>query len=245
MYKSISKCRACGGTDIQCVLSLGETPLADRLLTKEQLNEQELIVPLNVAFCPDCSLVQIIETVDPEVLFCNDYPYFSSVSETLLRHSRENAEDLIQRRRLDGESFVVEIASNDGYMLRNFVANDIPCLGIDPADGPAAAAEKVGVPTMCTFFSQDLAEQLRADGRSADVIIANNVLAHVADLNGLVDGISILLKQTGVAVIEVPYLVDLIEKCEFDTMYHQHLCYFSVTALDRLFRQHGLFLNAR
>jgi hypothetical protein len=242
-YESISKCRACQCPDLQPVLSLGQTPLADRLLTKDQLQEPELIVPLNVAFCPECTLVQIVETVDPEVLFCNDYPYFSSVSETLLRHSCENAEELIERRGLNEKSLVVEIASNDGYMLKNFVAHNVPCLGIDPADGPAAAAEKAGVTTMCTFFSQTLASRLQDEGRAADVIIANNVVAHVADLNGLIKGIATLLNDTGVAVMEMPYLVDLVESCEFDTMYHQHLCYFSVTALDRLFRQHGLFLN--
>ncbi|GAG08645.1 unnamed protein product, partial [marine sediment metagenome] len=160
-----------------------------------------------------------------------------------LRHSRENAEDLIRTRNLDASSFVVEIASNDGYMLKNFVENGVPCLGIDPASGPAQAAQEAGVPTLCTFFGKELAAQLRDEGRLADVVIANNVLAHVADLGGLVEGIRTVLKETGVAVIEVPYVVDLIDKCEFDTMYHQHLCYFSVTALGRLFRQHSLVLN--
>jgi SAM-dependent methyltransferase len=139
---------------------------------------------------------------------------------------------------------VVEIASNDGYLLKNFVARAIPVLGIDPAPAPAAAAIAAGVPTLQDFFGRDLARRLAAEGRSADVIIANNVLAHVADLNGLVEGIALLLKRPhGIAVLEMPYVVDLIGQCEFDTIYHQHLCYFSVTALDRLFRRHGLFLN--
>jgi len=128
-------------------------------------------------------------------------------------------------------------------MLRNFVEKGIPVLGIDPAKGPVEAALKAGVPTLCTFFGKELTEQLREEGRSADVVIANNVLAHVADTNGFVEGIRIILKDTGVAVIEVPYVVDLIDNCEFDTIYHQHLCYFSVTALDNLFRRHSLFLN--
>jgi SAM-dependent methyltransferase len=179
----------------------------------------------------------------PEILFCEDYPYFSSVSATLLRHSQANAEALIRDRQLDAQSLVVELASNDGYLLRNFVAHDIPVLGIDPAKGPAEAAIQAGIPTRCTFFGETLARQLRAEGQRADVVIANNVLAHVPELNGFVEGIRLLLKDTGVAVIEAPYLVDLIAKCEFDTIYHQHLCYFSVTALDRLFRRHGLFLN--
>jgi SAM-dependent methyltransferase len=161
----------------------------------------------------------------------------------LLRHTRENAQELIQARQLNPNSLVVELASNDGYMLRNFVAHQIPVLGIDPAKGPAEVAQEAGIPTLCTFFTFDLARRLRQEGRLADVVIANNVLAHVPALNGFVAGIATLLKETGVAVIEVPYLLDLIEKCEFDTIYHQHLCYFSVTALDQLFRRHGLFLN--
>ncbi|UCG59799.1 MAG: methyltransferase domain-containing protein, partial [Phycisphaerales bacterium] len=160
-----------------------------------------------------------------------------------LEHSRDNVLDLIGTRGLSSGSFVVELASNDGYLLKNYVEKGISCLGIDPAEGPAEAAEKIGVPTLCTFFTKELATRLVSEGRKADVIHANNVLAHVADTNGFVDGIDMLLKDNGVAVFEVPYLKDLIDNCEFDTIYHQHLCYFSVTALDNLFRRHGLFLN--
>jgi SAM-dependent methyltransferase len=144
---------------------------------------------------------------------------------------------------LGPKSLVVEIASNDGYMLKNFVARGIPVLGIDPAPAPAAAATKAGVRTLNTFFGCELARRLRAEERPADLIIANNVLAHVADLNGLVEGIRVLLAPYGRAVLEMPYVVDLIENSEFDTIYHQHLCYFGVTSLDRLFRGHGLFVN--
>jgi SAM-dependent methyltransferase len=150
---------------------------------------------------------------------------------------------LIDKCKLDAGSLVVELASNDGYLLRSYVENGIPCLGIDPAQGQAAAAEKVGVPTLCAFFTQDIALQLANQGRKADVIHANNVLAHVADTNGFAEGIRILLKDEGVAVIEVPYVRDLIDHCEFDTIYHEHLCYFSVTALDYLFRRNRLYLN--
>jgi SAM-dependent methyltransferase len=218
-------------------------PLADRLLTADELAAPDLTVPLTLVFCPGCSLVQIAETVLPEVLFGRDYPYFSSVSSTLLAHSRTHAEELIGRLGLDESSLVIEIASNDGYMLRNFVERDIPVLGIDPAAAPAAAAERAGIRTLNTFFGRELARELAGDGQSADLIIANNVLAHVADLNGLVAGIATLLKADGVAALEMPYLVDLVDKCEFDTIYHQHLCYFSVTALERLFRRHGLIVN--
>jgi SAM-dependent methyltransferase len=236
-------CRICRSEDIKPVLSLGCTPLADALRREEQLSQPESKFPLSVAFCPICSLLQLLETVPPEVLFCQDYPYYSSFSPALLKHSRENALDLMQRRGLGSDSLVVELASNDGYLLKNFVENDIPVLGIDPAEGPARAAQTAGVPTMCTFFSKDLAQELSEQAKTADVIIANNVLAHVADLHGFVDGIRILLKETGVAVIEMPYVKDLVDHCEFDTIYHEHLCYFSLTALDCLFRMHSLFLN--
>jgi SAM-dependent methyltransferase len=236
-------CRSCGSSQLELFLDLGVTPLADRLLTPEQLTEPEPKYPLQVAFCPECSLVQILETVPPEVLFCEDYPYFSSFSPALLNHSRENALDLISSRRLGPESFVVELASNDGYLLKNYVEKGIPVLGIDPAEGPAAAAEKIGVPTQNTFFTIEKAQELAAAGKQADVIHGNNVLAHVADTNGFVEGIRTLLKPDGVAVIEMPYVKDLIDHCEFDTIYHEHLCYFSLTALDKLFRRHDLYIN--
>ncbi|MGD8335384.1 MAG: class I SAM-dependent methyltransferase, partial [Desulfobacterales bacterium] len=144
---------------------------------------------------------------------------------------------------LGTHSFVIELASNDGYLLKNYVSAGIPVLGIDPAPGQAKAAKAVGIPTLNEFFTEDLAEQLKREGKTADVIHANNVLAHVADTNGFVEGIRMLLNDTGVAVIEVPYVKQLVDKCEFDTIYHEHLCYFSATALDRLFRRHSLFLN--
>jgi SAM-dependent methyltransferase len=244
LYESRLTCRSCGYAQLELILSFGSTPLADRLLTAEQLDQPELIAPLDLAFCPNCTLVQIIQTVAPEVLFCEDYPYFSSVSKALLQHFGESAQALIASRKLDTNSLVVEAASNDGYMLKNFLARGIPVLGIDPAQGPAQAAQRAGIPTLCTFFGEDLARRLRDEGRQADLFLANNVLAHVPDLGGFVKAIRTILKVTGVAVIEAPYVVDLIDHCEFDTIYHQHLCYFSVTALDRLFRSNGLYLNA-
>ena len=219
------------------------TPLADRLLTEEQVHEVELMAPLEVVFCEDCSLVQITETVSPEVLFCQNYPYFTSVSKALMQHFEDSAHQIIEERQLSPESLVVEAASNDGYMLKHFVNAGIPVLGIDPADGPAQKAEESGVPTLNTFFTLELATKLFEEGKRADVFLANNVLAHVADLNGFTAGIARLLKDDGVAIIECPYLLDLIDHCEFDTIYHQHLCYFSVTALTSLFRRHGLWLN--
>ncbi len=238
-----AQCRICRQAGLKPVLNLGRMPLSDGLLTEAQLTQKEDKYSLEVAFCPVCTLMQILETVPPEKLFCEDYPYYSSFTDALLEHSRENVLSLIERYKLGPDSFVVELASNDGYLLKNYVENGVPCLGIDPAEGPAQSAEKVGVPTLCTFFDKELARRLADKGQRADVIHANNVLAHVADTNGFVEGVRILLKDKGVAVIEVPYVCDLIDNCEFDTIYHEHLCYFSVMALDYLFRQNGLYLN--
>ena len=243
VYKSEQTCRSCGSSELELILSYGETPLADRLLNANQLAEPEIIVPLNLAFCHNCCLVQILETVEPEVLFYSEYPYFSSVSKSLLEHFASSAKQIMETRPLTGDSLVIEAASNDGYLLKNFVGRGIPVLGIDPALAPAKAAQEAGVNTMCTFFSLELARQLKAEGRSADVFLANNVLAHVADLNGFVEGIKLILKETGVAVMEMHYVGAMIDQCEFDTVYHQHLCYFSATSLNNLFRAHGLFLN--
>ncbi len=243
IYKNIEGCRISGSPNLQTIIEFGETPLADRLLRADQLDEPELKAPLTLVFCPESSLAQIKETVDPEILFYAEYPYFSSISPSLLRHFRESAEYIMETRDLDENSLVMEAASNDGYMLKNFMERGIPVQGIDPSQAPARAAQEAGIPTMITFFTHELAKQLRDEGKAADVFLANNVLAHVPDLNGFVAGIKTILKPNGVAVIEAPYVVDLVDHCEFDTIYHQHLCYFSVTALDKLFRQHGLYLN--
>jgi SAM-dependent methyltransferase len=237
------RCRSCGRAGLEPILSLGRTPLADGLLTREQLSEPEITEVLDLVLCPSCTLVQITKSVPPEILFCRDYPYYSSVSKALSRHFEESARRLVASRSLGEGSLVIEAASNDGYLLRHFAGEGIPVLGIDPAEGPARVAREAGIETIVDFFGADLARRLHRDGRAADVVLANNVLAHVPDLNGFVEGIRIVLKEEGVAVLEMPYLLDLIDKYEFDTIYHQHLCYFSVTALDNLFRRHGLFLN--
>jgi SAM-dependent methyltransferase len=242
VYKDSPGCRACGNADLVEVLAFGDMPLSDGLLTESQLKERELRFPLIVLFCPACSLVQIRETVDPEILFGADYPYFSSFSDAWLRHCRDNTLELMETRRLGPSSLVIEIASNDGYLLRNYVERGIPALGIDPAPGPAAAARQAGIDVREAFFGRELAESLAAEGKRADVIHGNNVLAHVADLQGVVQGIRTLLKDDGVAVIEAPYVRDLIDHCEFDTIYHEHLCYFSVTAVSGLFARQGLTL---
>jgi SAM-dependent methyltransferase len=237
-------CRACRSERLEVFLSLGNMPLPDALLRAEELQRPEPRFPLDVAFCPDCSLVQILEEVPPEQLFVDNYLYFSSFSESLLRHSREHASRLVEERRLGPSSLVVEIASNDGYMLRNFAERGIPVLGIDPAPAQASAAEESGVPTLPEFFDAELAARLRAEGKRADVIVANNVMAHTPTLNSFVEGLRILLADDGVVTIENTYVKDLIDHCEFDTIYHEHFSYFSCSAVDALVRRHGLFLNA-
>lgn len=241
MNGSEPHCRSCGSGDLHNVLSLGQMPLANSLVSVEKLDTAERVFPLELAFCPTCTLVQITETVSPEELF-GDYLYFSSFSSTMLEHAENLADHLIETRALNSESFVVEIGSNDGYLLQYFVARGVPVLGIEPAANIVQIAEQKGVRSLCGFFGAELAQQLKEQGQRADVIIANNVLAHVADLNGFVEGLETLIKNDGLIVVEVPYLVDLIDHCEFDTIYHEHLCYFSVTSLQRLFRRHGLEL---
>ena len=243
MYTDSAGCRACSHADREVILELGHMPLANALLSEQMLQKTEMRFPLTLLFCPACSLVQIRETVDSSLLFPPDYPFFSSVSDDWLRHSRANALELIDTRRLGPESLVVEIGSNDGYLLRNYVERGIRVLGIDPASAAAARARQVGVVVREAFFGREVAESLVADGVRADVIHANNVFAHVPDLVGVVQGIEILLSENGVAVIEVPYVRDLIDHCEFDTVYHEHLCYFSVTAAARLFSRHNLVLG--
>ena len=223
------------------ILSLGRTPLANALLTAEQLDQPEATYPLDLAFCPHCTLVQITETVPPEQLF-REYLYFSSFSDTVLENASAIAGRLAARRNLGSASLVVEIASNDGYLLQHYRTWGIPVLGIEPARNVARVAEARGVRTLSEFFSQAVAARLRARGAAADVIHANNVVAHVADLHGVVGGMATLLQPDGVAVIENHYVKDLMDQVQFDTIYHEHLCYYSVTSFERLFRPHGLTL---
>lgn len=243
MGNKITSCRSCEYAGLTEVLSLGCTPLANALLTTAQLEKPEPSYPLDLVFCPGCTLVQITETVAPEILF-RQYFYLSSFSDQLLRHAKENVTRVIKARNLNSDSFVVEVASNDGYLLQYYRCAGVPVLGIEPATNIARIAEtERGIPTLCEFFSADLAERLAGEGKRADVIHASNVLAHVADLNGAVRGFAALLKDSGIAIIEVPYIKDLLDGCEFDTIYHEHLCYFSLTALDRLFRKNGLLIR--
>jgi SAM-dependent methyltransferase len=236
------RCRACGGGRVPLVLSLGETPLANALLAADELGAAEARYPLDLVFCEDCTLVQITETVPPARLF-SEYAYFSSFSDTMLRHAEALAGQVISARRLGPDSLVAEVASNDGYLLQYYRRAGVPVLGIEPAANIARVAEERGIRTVVNFFGDALARTLREGGDRADVIHANNVLAHVPDLPGFARGLAALLKDDGVAIIEVPYVKDLVDHREFDTIYHEHLSYFSLTALDRLFARHGLALQ--
>ena len=221
------------------MLSLGSTPLAHSLLTEAELGEPEPTYPLDLCLCRACALVQITETVPRDVLF-RDYLYFSSFSDTMLKHAEELATRIVSERGLGEDSLVAEAASNDGYLLGFYRAFGVPVLGIEPARNIAQVAEERGIPTIAEFFDATLARRLVDERRRPDIFHAHNVLAHVADLNGFVEGISIVLAEEGEAVIEVPYVKDMIDSCEFDTIYHEHLCYFSLTALEALFHRHGL-----
>lgn len=240
--QTIDACRSCGGKALLPVLDLGKTPLANRLLDPARRDEPEPTFALNVVFCPACALVQITETVSPEVLF-REYFYFSSVSDALVEHSRVHAEALVAARRLGRGSRVIEAASNDGYLLKWFQPHGVEVLGIEPARNIARVANERGVPTRADFFGLETARGLVAEGLTADVVLGNNVLAHVADLNGFVAGAALLLRPGGIVELEFPWVVDLVDHVEFDTVYHEHLCYFSAHAIDALFRRHGLVLT--
>lgn len=233
-------CRSCDATSLKSILDLGRTPLANAFLTEEELGEPEPTYTLALVFCPSCTLVQITETVPPEELF-GEYLYLSSSSDTMLRHAEELTSRLVCSRELDGESLVVELASNDGYLLQYYKRAGVPVLGVEPAANVARVAEEErSIPTLREFFGRDVARRLADEGIRADVLHANNVLAHVANLNGFVGGMSTLLKDDGIAVVEVPYVKEMVDQREFDTIYHEHLCYFSLTALHDLFGRHGL-----
>jgi SAM-dependent methyltransferase len=213
--------------------------LANNLLSEADLQKPEPKFSLCLAVCPACHLVQITETI-PSVDLFGEYLYFSSFSDAMLKHAATAVADYIGDYDLSNDSFVTEIASNDGYLLKNFVAANVPCLGIEPAKNIAAVAEEAGVPTLCEFFGVKTAEDVVAVHGKADLILGNNVFAHAPDINDFIGGIAILLKDEGRAALEFPYLGDFIANLEFDTTYHEHIFYFSVLALKPAFERHGL-----
>lgn len=240
LFRVERQCRACGGESLEQILDLGESPIADRLVDPDSAPTIDPRIPLRLSLCRDCALLQIRETVDRRMLFGDDYPYFSSTSSSWVAHCRDNARALIRRFGLGASSLVVEPASNDGYMLRHFRDEGIPVLGIEPAAAPARAAVAAGIATEQKFLDTPLARELAARGRRADLLIANNVLAHADDLHDFLTAVTVLLKDGGVLVAEVPYAADLVRTGAFDTVYHQHLCYFAMAPLAAVARRHGL-----
>jgi SAM-dependent methyltransferase len=239
-FRTVSSCRICNHA-IEDFFAFGNMPLANELVADRAAAARQDRFPLTLAFCPQCCLVQLRETVDPERLF-RDYVYLSSNSASFVAHAATLAKRLAAARGLGRQSRVVEIASNDGYLLQHYAAANIPVLGIEPARNVADRARRRGVETLAEFFSEALARKLAAQGLAADVLHANNVLAHVAAPTDVAAGIAALLKLDGIAIIEVPYLVDFLDRLEFDTVYHEHLCYFALTPLVRLFFDAGLQL---
>jgi len=239
--RSGPRCRSCDAALVHTFADLGSSPLANAYLTKAQLQDFEPFYPLRVYVCDRCFLVQLPPVTTPEELF-SDYAYFSSYSDSWLRHARDYVEQVIERFGFGSESKVVEIASNDGYLLQYFKERGVPVLGIEPARNVAAAAQEAGIATLVEFFGLETAERLRGQGDAADLVIANNVLAHVPELRDFVAGVRTLLKPGGVATMEFPHLLWLIEKTEFDTIYHEHLSYFSLITVERLFAESRLTL---
>jgi SAM-dependent methyltransferase len=236
---SAAACRLCGAALEVTLVDLGSSPPCESYLAREQLNEMEPFYPLHVWICGECMLAQLEEYVTPVEVF-TEYAYFSAYSSSWVEHARRYTDAIVESCGLGPKSFVVELASNDGYLLQHFVERGIPSLGIDPAANVAPAAAERGVETVVDFFGTRLATELVPDRGHADLIVANNVLAQVPDLNDFVAGMAILLAQDGVATIEVPHLVRLIEGLQYDTIYHEHYSYFSLTTLVLLFRRHGL-----
>jgi SAM-dependent methyltransferase len=233
------QCRSCGSKQGRLILDLGVQPLANNLLRPEDLSKPEPKFPLRLAVCEACWLLQIVDLVPPVQLF-SEYLYFSSFSDLMLRHAKEAAERYIREFGLDQRSLVVEVASNDGYCLQNFQQRRVPCLGIEPAQNIAKVARDKGIETLVEFFGDSLARNLAAGGRGADLILGNNVFAHAPDTNDFVAGLRSLLKPAGRVILEFPYAAEFIEKTEFDTIYHEHVFYFGLTALKPLFERHGL-----
>jgi 2-polyprenyl-3-methyl-5-hydroxy-6-metoxy-1,4-benzoquinol methylase len=234
-------CRFCGAPLKHTFVDLGMSPLCESYLSADQLNRMEPFFPLHVYVCERCFLVQLEEFVSPEEIF-TEYAYFSSYSDTWLQHARAYTDSMVERFHLDERSKVVEVASNDGYLLQYFVEKGVPVLGIEPARNVAKVAIEKGVPTLMEFFGQECAYRLAAEGGHADLIAGNNVLAQVPDINDFVAGLKILLKPQGVITIEFPHLMSLVAENQFDTIYHEHFSYFSFITAEKIFAAHGLTL---
>jgi len=236
---SVPHCRFCNAPLETTLIDLGEMPLANNYLTPATIKDERRF-PLHVRVCGQCMLAQVDYAVPADAIFAAEYAYFSSYSDSWVEHAKRYADAMIGRFGLGPRSLVVEIASNDGYLLQHFNNRGIPVLGIEPAAGVAAAAAKKGIPTEVAFFNVSTAQRLAAAGVQADLMAANNVLAHVPDIRDFVSGFPVLLKPEGLVTFEFPHLLNLIEQVQFDTIYHEHYSYLSLTSLDRIFNATGL-----
>lgn len=234
------KCRHCQTELIHTFIDLGFAPPSNAYLTVEQLKQPEVYFPLKVKICEQCWLVQTEDYAQADDLFNADYAYFSSTSSSWLTHAKSYSESIIERLKLDSKSYVIEVASNDGYLLKNFVAAAIPCLGIEPTAGTAAAAEQLGIPVLREFFGETLAKQIADTKQQADLIIGNNVFAHVPDINDFTLGLKAALKPEGTITLEFPHLMQLIQQVQFDTIYHEHFSYLSLFTVSKIFAAAGL-----
>jgi SAM-dependent methyltransferase len=239
LQTTVKPCRFCGANLERTFVDVGMSPLCETYPSAEDLNRPEVYYPLHVFVCDRCFLVQLEEYENPENIF-GDYPYFSSYSDSWLKHCELYCDRMVERFGLDQSKFVVEVASNDGYLLQYFVRRNVPVLGIEPAGNVATVAIEKGVPSLVRFFGTELATELAAEGRCADLIAGNNVLAQVPNLNDFVEGLRILLKPEGVLTLEFPHVLRLIERNEFDTIYHEHFSYFSLLTTVQILQAHGL-----
>lgn len=234
------KCRHCGQPLLHTFLDLGFAPPSNAYLTQDDLARPEKYFPLRVRVCDHCWLVQTEDYAQADELFNVDYAYFSSTSQSWLRHAKQYAQEMCERLALGSSSFVIEVASNDGYLLKNFVEMGVPCLGIEPTASTAQAAEALGIPVRREFFGEALALQLAAQGHQADLIIGNNVYAHVPDINDFTRGLKAALKPGGTLTLEFPHLLELIQHAQFDTIYHEHFSYLSLGTVQGIFQSAGL-----
>lgn len=233
-------CRFCGEKLSHEFIDLCNAPPSNALLTQDQLNDPEIFYPLKLFLCDSCFLVQIDEHKKSSEIFNSEYIYFSSFSKTWLAHAKQYTDMMIDRFGYDKNSFVIEIASNDGYLLQYFIEKGIPSLGIEPAEGTAVVARKKGIETIVEFFSKNFAKKLSDQDIKADLLIGKNVLAHVPDLNDFVAGLKIALKPSGIITMEFPHLMQLVDNYQFDTIYHEHFSYFSFMTVQSIFKNHGL-----
>ncbi len=237
----VTNCRFCGTPLTATVVDLGETPLANSFVTESEATNEKCY-PLSVRVCSSCLLVQTTIAVSPRDVFSGGYVYFSSVTDAWVEHARRYTDTTMARFGLEPRSLVVEVASNDGYLLQHFLKRDVPVLGIEPAANVAAAAVRKGIPTEVLFFNAETARRMRQEGKRADLMVANNVLAHVPDLVDFLSGFALLLKDEGIATFEFPHVLNLVREIQFDTIYHEHVFYLSLTAVERVFAAAGLMV---